>query len=119
LKEIRLSNNRLGDEGGIPLAKALKLSKTIRVCHVSNNKLSAESAKEFASLIKANQALKDLDLSSNMIIMEELQILADAFKESSLECLNLRNNLISSEEILAFDQVLAFVANLPKRKFLF
>ena len=119
LKEIRLSNNRLGDEGGIPLAKALKLNKSIRVCHVSNNKLSAESAKEFAELIKANQSLKDLDLSSNMIIMEELQILADAFKESALECLNLRNNLISSEEILAFDSVLAFVANLPKRKFLF
>lgn len=54
-----------------------------------------------------------------MIIMEELQILADSFKESALECLNLRNNLISSEEIQAFDSVLAFVANLPKRKFLF
>ncbi|MFN9908733.1 MAG: hypothetical protein ACK56F_21840, partial [bacterium] len=48
LKEIRISNNRLGDEGGIPLAKSLKLSKSIRVCHISNNKLSAESAKEFA-----------------------------------------------------------------------
>ena len=97
----------------------MKLSKSIKVCHVSNNKLSAESAKEFAELIRANQALRDLDLSSNLIIMEELQILADAFKESSLECLNLRNNLISSEEILAFDSVLAYVANLPKRKFLF
>ena len=75
--------------------------------------------KLFAELMKANHSIKDLDLSSNMIIMEELQILADAFKESSVECLNLRNNLISSEEILAFDSVLAFVANLPKRKFLF
>ena len=119
LKEIRLSSNRLGDEGGIPLAKALKLSKSMRVCHISNNKLSADSAKEFAELMKANHSIKDLELSSNMIIMEELQILADAFKESSVECLNLRNNLISSEEILAFDSVLAFVANLPKRKFLF
>jgi Ran GTPase-activating protein (RanGAP) involved in mRNA processing and transport len=97
----------------------LKLSKSIKVCHISNNKLSAESAKEFAELMKGNHQIKDIDLSSNMIIMEELQILADAFKESSVECLNLRNNLISSEEILAFDSVLAFVANLPKRKFLF
>lgn len=54
LKEIRLSSNRLGDEGGIPLAKALKLSKSMRVCHISNNKLSADSAKEFAELMKAN-----------------------------------------------------------------
>ncbi len=119
MREIRLSANRLGEEGGIPLAKALKLSKSLRVCHVSNNKLSADSAKEFAELMKTNHTIKDLDLSSNLIIMEELQILADAFKESSVECLNLRNNLISSEEILAFDSVLAFVANLPKRKFLF
>lgn len=51
--------------------------------------------------------------------MEELQELANAFKESTLECLNLRNNLISAEEILAFDQVLQFVTNLPKRKFLY
>lgn len=119
LKEMRLSNNKLGDEGGIPLAKALRVSKSIKTCHVSNNKISSDAAKEFADTIRLSNSLRDLDLSSNMIIMEELQILADAFKESALECLNLRNNLISSEEILAFDSVLAFVANLPKRKFLF
>ena len=120
LKELRLSNNKLGDEGGKALAAALRANKSVRICHVSNNKLSAEAAKEFASLLEfKNTVLRDLDLSSNLIIMEELQILADAFKESSVECLNLRNNLISAEEILAFDSVLAFVANLPKRKFLF
>lgn len=89
------------------------------MCHASNNKFAAEAAKEFAAAIRGSPSMRDLDLSSNMVIMEELQILADAFKESSLECLNLRNNLISSEEILAFDSVLAFVANLPRRKFLF
>ena len=114
-----MSNNKPGDEGGIPLAKALRLSRSIKVCHISNNKLSADSAKELAETLKQSGTLRDLDISSNMIIMEELQILADAFKESNLECLNLRNNLISSEEILAFDSVFAFVANLPKRKFLF
>jgi len=59
-----------------------------------------------AEVIKVNTVLRDLDLSSNLIIMEELQELANSFKEASLECLNLRNNLISAEEILAFDQVL-------------
>lgn len=72
LKEIRLSNNKLGDEGGIPLAKALKISKSIRVLHLSNNKLSSEGAKAFAEIIKGSATLRDLDLSSNMIIMEEL-----------------------------------------------
>jgi Ran GTPase-activating protein (RanGAP) involved in mRNA processing and transport len=52
LKEVRLSNNKLGDEGGIPLAKALRLSKSVKVCHVSNNKLSADSAKELAETLK-------------------------------------------------------------------
>lgn len=75
------------------------MNKSLKVCHLSNNKLSAETAKEMAKVIEVNSTLKDLDLSNNMIIMEELQILANAFKEASLECLNLRNNLISAEEI--------------------
>lgn len=52
LKEMRLSNNKLGDEGGIPLAKALRVSKSIKTCHVSNNKISSEAAKEFADTIR-------------------------------------------------------------------
>jgi hypothetical protein len=51
--------------------------------------------------------------------MEELQVLANAFKESTLECLNLRGNLVTAEEMSAFESVLATVVNLPKRKFLF
>jgi hypothetical protein len=35
-----------------------------------------------AEVIESNTGLKDLDLSNNLIIMEELQILANAFKES-------------------------------------
>jgi hypothetical protein len=101
------------------MAAALKLNKSLRVCHLSNNKFSAEAAKGMAEVIKQNSVIRDLDLSSNLIIMEELQELANSFKESQLECLNLRNNLISAEEILAFDQVLQFVTNLPKRKFLY
>jgi hypothetical protein len=33
--------------------------------------------------------------------------------------LNLRGNVVSAEEIQAFDSVLATVANMPRRKFLF
>ena len=86
---------------------------------MSNNKLSAEAAKEIALVMETNTTLKDLDLSNNLIIMEELQVLANAFKESPIECLSLRGNLISAEEIQAFDSVLSTVANMPKRKFLF
>ena len=48
-----------------------------------------------------------------------MQTLANAFKESQIDCLNLRGNLVTAEEITAFDSVLAVVVNLPKRKFLF
>lgn len=107
------------DFGGLRLAEAILLNKQLRVCHVSNNKLSSEVADKFAEVISKNAQLKDLDLSNNLFIMDELQTLAQAFKESSLEMLNLRGNVVSAEEILAFDSVLATVANMPRRKFLF
>jgi hypothetical protein len=46
-------------------------------------------------------------LSSNLIIMDELQLFVQAFKESQIECVNLRNNLLSAEEISAFENLLA------------
>jgi len=86
---------------------------------MANNKLSSEISEILGEVITKNTQLKDLDLSNNLFIMDELQTLAQAFKESNLELLNLRGNVVSAEEILAFDAVLATVANMPKRKFLF
>ena len=119
LKELRLSNNVLEDYAGLKLAEAILLNKQLRVCHVANNKLTSEVAEKYAEVISTNEQIKDLDLSNNLFIMDELQTLAQAFKESNLEILNLRGNVVSAEEILAFDAVLATVANMPKRKFLF
>jgi Ran GTPase-activating protein (RanGAP) involved in mRNA processing and transport len=86
---------------------------------VANNKLSSEVAEKYSEVINSNEQLKDLDLSNNLFIMDELQQLAQAFKDSNVEILNVRGNIVSAEEILAFDSVLATVANMPKRKFLF
>ena len=119
LKELRISNNLLEDYAGTKLAEAILQNKNLRVCHISNNKLSSEVAEKYAEVINTCKNLKDLDLSNNLFIMDELQTLAQAFKESNLEILNLRGNVVSAEEILAFDSVLATVANMPRRKFLF
>lgn len=116
---MRISNNILESTAGLRLAEAVLLNKNLKVCHVGNNKLGSEVADRFAEVISKNEQLKDLDLSNNLFIMDELQTLAEAFKESNLELLNLRGNVVSAEEILAFDAVLATVANMPKRKFLF
>jgi len=91
----------------------------LRVCHISNNKLSSDVSDKFTEVIKRDSNLKDLDLSNNLFIMDELQQFAEAFKASNIELLNLRGNVVSAEEILAFDATLATVANMPKRKFLF
>ena len=109
----------LEDTAGYRLAEACLQNKQLRVCHVSNNKLSSEVSDKFTEVIKRDSHLKDLDLSNNLFIMDELQQFAEAFKVSNLELLNLRGNVVSAEEILAFDATLATVANMPKRKFLF
>jgi hypothetical protein len=35
--------------------------------------------------------------------MDDIEKLADAFKESLIECLNIRGNFVSAEEIVAFE----------------
>lgn len=119
LKEFRLSNNTLEDFAGLKLAEGILNNKNLKVCHIANNKLSSEVAEKYAEVISSNEALRDLDLSNNLFIMDELQLLAQAFKDSNVEILNVRGNIVSAEEILAFDSVLSTVANMPKRKFLF
>jgi len=44
--------------------------------------LSSDAAERFADVISKNHNLKDLDLSNNLFIMDELQMLAQSFKES-------------------------------------
>ena len=59
---------------------------TLRTLHLSDNKLSADVAHKFAELINdsSGSQLKDLDLSNNLFIMDELQTLAQSFKESNV-----------------------------------
>lgn len=68
---------------------------------------------------KSDGTLRDLDLSNNLIIMDDIEILANAYKDSSIECLNLRGNIVSAEEIVAFEHMLAPVCTMTKRKFMF
>ena len=94
-------------------------SKTVRVCHLSETKLSGKSAEMIAEVIRGSSSLKDLDISNNLIIMDDIEQLANAFKESSIECLNIRGNIVSAEEIVAFEHLLIPVSTMTKRKFIF
>ena len=65
--------------------KGIYDSKTIKVCHLSDTKLSGYSAKKLCEVIKKeNHTLKDLDISNNLIIMDDIEMLANAFKESTI-----------------------------------
>ena len=90
------------------------------MCHLSDTKISGLSANKLCELIrKRNSSLKDLDISNNLIIMDDIEQLANAFKESTIDCLNIRNNIVSAEEIVAFEHLLVPVSTMTKRKFIF
>jgi len=116
-----MSNNPVGDAGGEHIAKGLNATKTLKVAHLSDTKCSGKTAIMLEQLIrtKNQHCLRDLDISNNLIIMDDVEKLADAFKESQIECLNLRGNFVSAEEIIAFEQVLLAVSTMTKRKFIF
>jgi len=87
---------------------------------MSDTRMGNQTALLMAEVIrKTNTPVRDLDLSDNLIIMDDIEILANAFKESRIECLNLRGNIVSAEEILAFEHLLAPVCTMTKRKFIF
>ena len=94
------------------------MCKNLKVCHLAENRMGNQSAYVLSEVIKRGQ-IRDLDLSNNLIIMDDIEILANAFKESAIECLNLRGNIVSAEEIVAFEHLLAAVCTMTKRKFIF
>jgi len=72
-----------------------------------------------AEVIRQSATLKDLDISNNLIIMDDIELLANAFKDSQIECLNITVNIISAEEIVAFEHLLIPASAMTKLKFIF
>lgn len=119
IRELRMNHNhQMGDEAGKRIAEGLLQSKSLKVCHLSDTRMGNQSAMLMAEVIKKG-AMRDLDISNNLIIMDDIEILANAFKESQIECLNLRGNIVSAEEIVVFEHLLAPVCTMTKRKFIF
>ena len=111
-------NHQMGDEAGKRIAEGLLQSKSLKVCHLSDTRMGNQTAMVLSEVIRKGQ-IRDLDISNNLIIMDDIEILANAFKESCIECLNLRGNIVSAEEIVVFEHLLAPVCTMTKRKFIF
>ena len=48
--------------------------------------------------------------------MDDIELLANAFKESQIKCLNIRGNIVSAEEIVAFEHLLMHVSTMTNPK---
>ena len=82
LKEIRINDNpQIGDDSGLLISEGLLASKSIKVLHCSQTKISALTAQKLSEVIRnKGSTLKDLDISNNLIIMDDIEMLANAFK---------------------------------------
>ena len=98
-------NNQLGDDACVYIAEGLYSgAPLLKNVHMADTRLGNQAARVFAAVIKKKEThLKDLDLSNNQIVMNDIEILANSYKESQVECLNLRGNIVTCEEIIAFE----------------
>jgi Ran GTPase-activating protein (RanGAP) involved in mRNA processing and transport len=72
LKELNLRNNRIGDEGGKAIGKALEVSPVFRVlfpcsCAVTRLPLLVTHVTSVILVLQENTTLKELDLEDNKI----------------------------------------------------
>jgi Ran GTPase-activating protein (RanGAP) involved in mRNA processing and transport len=97
IETLNLSWNVIGDEGAIALADALNRTR-IRKLNFHTNNIGDKGAIALAEALKANHALTDLNLSFNLIGVSGVLALADALKVNHmLTRLNLSGNSIGDE----------------------
>ena len=70
LTTLHLTRQKIGDEGAIQLAEALKMSTTLTTLELFFNRIGAGGAKELAEALKMNM-VTTLDLSNSLIGAEE------------------------------------------------
>jgi Leucine Rich repeat len=98
ITKLNLSNNRLGDEEAIALAKVLK-DTNITALNLDSNFLKAEGIKALAAGLKGTN-ITTLDLSNNCLGDEGAGALAE-LKGTNITTLDLRSNQIEAEGAIA------------------
>lgn len=101
LLHLNLSHNRIGETGGIELAKYINSNRSLQELILSCNNFNQTVAKQFADALKTNITLRKLFLQSCQFGVEngdhEFARSADYFSEilktnTTLEVLNISNN---------------------------
>jgi len=95
LEELALHVNKVRDPGLAAIAKALRLSNSIRVLQVDSNSLTDEGVSELAEALKKNTSIEELSLSQNYITDVGALVLAKVIAERHrISVLNLSWNEI-------------------------
>eukprot|EP00943_MAST-04B_sp_MAST-4B-sp1_P003124 g3124.t1 len=102
---LGLGNCYIGDEGAKELAEALKVNTSLKEISLSSNNIGAEGGKELAEALKelaealkVNTSLEKIDLRNNTIGDEGAKYVAEALKvTTSLKEIYLWNNNIGDE----------------------
>ena len=93
MKSLNLSNNNIGNEGVISLAKALKENSSITTLDLSYNKIGPEAATALAEAFKVNSTITMVNLRWNNMGDTGATALAEALKENStIQSVNLFYN---------------------------
>lgn len=102
IKDLRLDNNGIEDDGLQAILMALKSNSVLEVLTLDKNKISQNGAKHIARFLETNNTLKGLSLGANEIGDDGLAIIARALKmNSTLEVINLESNSIQKLNALS------------------
>eukprot|EP00434_Breviolum_minutum_P016671 symbB.v1.2.014696.t1/scaffold1076.1/size139817/7 len=101
---VDVSDNALGDEGGVKICHYLMDNQLVRRLAMNDNDLGDEAGSACAELLAVNKSIEQLDLEGNYIFNEGVKSLSDVLpKNSTLQHLNLGANQlgIGGAEVLA------------------
>jgi len=111
LRVLDLSSNKLGPEGGVALAEALKVSGSLTSLFLYNNNIGAEGASAIAEALKVNRSLNVLDLTGNLICDTGAVAISEVFN-ISLTNLDVKYNGIGSKGSAAIAEALKLTGSL-------
>ena len=98
INTINLSENRMGQEGIIALAGAIRNNNILRTIDLNNNHIGSEGAVALAGAIQNNNTMHAIDLTDNKIGPEGAVALAGAVQNNNtVHTVRLECNKIGSD----------------------
>lgn len=114
LIELNLGVNKFGDLGANSLSEALKVNKSLSKLSINHNGINDLGIISLCDALKVNSTLKSLDLKSNSFGYLGVHSLSILLLKSSLNDINLSNDIIDDEGVIILSKSLKYNTNLKK-----